>query len=83
METSSRSILFSACWCSAIKYNSIFVPVQAIQLTDISISYEKWGGIQQAKKGDWLLSKNGEQYTCEETIFAKTYKPLEDQEGFV
>ena len=43
-----------------MRYRSILVPVQAICLADIAITYEKWGGTQHAKKGDWLLSKDGE-----------------------
>lgn len=65
-----------------MKYQAIPVPVQAIQLTDIAISYVKWGGIQHAKKGDWLISKGGEQYTCDEAVFAETYRPYYASEFF-
>ena len=58
------------------------IPTQAIQL-DIALTYEKWGGTQQASVGDWLLSKNGETYTCEEKVFEETYRPLgQGREGW-
>ena len=64
-----------------MKYIAKPVPTQAIQL-DIALSYEKWGGPQSAKIGDWLLSKAGETYTCEAVVFASTYRPLACREGW-
>lgn len=64
------------------RYVSKPVPVQAIQLTDISIQYEKWGGVQVGKRGDWLLSKGGEVYTCDHGVFAETYRPIDGRPGW-
>ena len=37
------------------------------------ILYQKWGGIQTAKKGDWLLNNDGDCYTVDKESFAATY----------
>ncbi len=63
-------------------YKARVIPVQAIQLDTIALSYTKWGGQQKSKKGDWLLSKNGDQYTCEKAVFKQTYKPLKGKPGW-
>lgn len=63
-------------------YKPIPVPVQAIQLTTIALHYEKWGGPQQSKRGDWLLAKGDDQYTCDHEVFATTYEPIEGQPGW-
>ena len=59
-----------------MKYKARPVPVQAIKLIDIALTYEKWGSTQQSQVGDWLLSKGGEVYTCDAKVFAETYRPL-------
>lgn len=52
--------------------------VTAVQITlkTEGFSYEKWGGQQQCKFGDWLVNNNGDCYTVEEDSFAKTYEML-------
>jgi len=55
------------------------VPIKALQL-DMPVSYEKWGGIQNAKSGDWLIFKGGEIYSCDRQVFEDTYRPLEGGE---
>ena len=57
------------------EYHTRPVPTQAIQLTT-AIQYEKWGGPQSAKVGDWMLRKDGETYTCDDAVFRSTYRPL-------
>ena len=50
-------------------------PVTAIQINlEIpGFNYEKWGSLQQCKKGDWLVENNGEVYTVDAESFALTY----------
>ena len=52
------------------------IPVIAVQLkfSKAELVYEKWGGIQRATSGDWLLDNRGEVYTVEAETFARTYK---------
>jgi len=53
-------------------------PVIAIKLKldlkDDVLLYQKWGGDQTAKKGDWLLNNSGEVYTVDADSFADTYE---------
>jgi hypothetical protein len=52
-------------------------PVVAVRLsldTD-GFVYRKWGGEQRAKAGDWLVDNNGDVYTVDADVFARTYAP--------
>ena len=52
--------------------------VVAVQLdldTD-GFSYQKWGGTQTCKAGDWLVDNNGEIYTISRETFESTYTQL-------
>jgi hypothetical protein len=54
-------------------------PVVAVQLsveTD-GLVYTKWGGQQRAKQGDWLVDNDGDVYTVEEDVFARTYRAVD------
>ena len=50
--------------------------VAAVQLsleTD-GFSYRKWGGVQRCKAGDWLVDNDGDVYTVDRQVFARTYR---------
>ena len=52
-------------------------PVVAIRLdleTD-GLVYRKWGDEQRAKRGDWLVDNDGDVYTVDADVFARTYRP--------
>lgn len=51
--------------------------IRAIKLHDISVTYEKWGGTQVGKLGDWLIESGDECYTCDADVFAETYAAAE------
>jgi len=36
--------------------------------------YQKWGGEQRAKAGDWIVDNEGEIYTVDADVFARTYR---------
>ncbi len=36
--------------------------------------YQKWGGVQRCKPGDWLVNNQGDTYTIDAETFARTYK---------
>ena len=38
--------------------------------------YSKWGSEQRAKRGDWLVNNDGDVYTVDGRVFARTYKQL-------
>jgi hypothetical protein len=51
-------------------------PVAAIRLlldTD-GLVYRKWGGEQRAKPGDWIVDNDGDVYTVDADVFARTYR---------
>jgi hypothetical protein len=54
-------------------------PVAAVQLsleTD-GLAYMKWGGPQRAKRGDWLVDNDGDVYTVDGDVFARTYRAVD------
>src|SRR5215831_19411080 len=36
--------------------------------------YRKWGAEQHAKPGDWIVDNNGDVYTVDADVFARTYR---------
>jgi hypothetical protein len=47
-----------------------------IDLDTDGLSYRKWGGIQRAKRGDWLVDNDGDVYTVEADTFEQTYREI-------
>ena len=54
------------------KRKGLVVAVQ-INLDTDGLVYQKWGGKQMAKPGDWLVNNNGEIYSIDQESFAATY----------
>jgi len=51
-------------------------PVTAVRLaldTD-GLVYRKWGGEQRAKPGDWIVDNEGDVYSVDADVFARTYR---------
>ena len=51
-------------------------PVTAVRL-DLDIdgfSFRKWGDVQWCKRGDWLVDNEGDVYTVDADVFARTYR---------
>jgi len=49
--------------------------VTAVRL-DLDIegfTYQKWGGTQRCKKGDWIVNSNSDAYTVDAETFKRTY----------
>lgn len=55
------------------KRKNLTVVAVQINLKTEGLDYEKWGGIQHAKSGDWLVDNDGECYSIDQKSFAKTY----------
>ena len=53
-------------------------PVRAIQITlpDCQLHYQKWGGSQRAKTGDWIVTNGDNSYTVECSSFRDSYRCL-------
>lgn len=47
-----------------------------LNLETRGFTYEKWGGTQVCKPGDWLVDNNGEIYTIDRQSFADTYESV-------
>jgi len=54
-------------------------PVAAVQLSfDMDdLVYRKWGAEQRAKRNDWLVDNQGDVYTVEAEVFARTYRAVD------
>lgn len=53
-------------------------PVVAVRLdldTD-GFTYRKWGGVQHCKRGDWIVCNQGDTYTVDAEVFARTYRQV-------
>jgi hypothetical protein len=50
-------------------------PVVAVQLAldTEGLVYRKWGSEQRAKRGDWVVDNDGDVYTVDADVFARTY----------
>src|SRR5512141_345018 len=55
------------------KPTSVVTAVQ-LDLDTEGFVYNKRGGRQVCKRGDWLVDNNGEKYTVAQESFAKTYE---------
>ena len=51
-------------------------PVAAVRLAldADALVYRKWGGEQRAKAGDWIVDNDGDVYTVDADVFARTYR---------
>ena len=52
--------------------------ITAVQL-DLDMdrfTYRKWGGVQSASAGDWLVNNGGDIYTVNRATFERTYRPV-------
>jgi hypothetical protein len=59
-----------------VKKANQFVIAVRLDLEMDSLKYRKWGGLQRAKSGDWLVDNQGDVYTVDAKTFARTYRPL-------
>lgn len=57
------------------KENTPIVAVQ-VNLDTYGFTYNKWGGIQHCKKGDWIVLNKDDTYTIDQESFAKTYTQI-------
>jgi len=45
-----------------------------LQLDTAGFTYTKWGAEQRCKPGDWLVDNDGDVYTVDAEVFARTYR---------
>jgi len=53
-----------------------FVVAIQLSLETAGFSYQKWGGEQQCKPGDWLVNNNSDVYTVDGEVFQRTYQQV-------
>jgi hypothetical protein len=56
-------------------------PDQAVTAVQLALQmdglhYRKWGDMQHARAGDWLLDNGGDVYTVNAETFARTYRQV-------
>jgi len=51
-----------------------FVTAVQLDLDTEGFVYNKWGGQQLCKRGDWLVDNNGDKYTVSHKTFLKTHQ---------
>ena len=56
------------------KKPTAFVTAVQLDLDTEGFTYNKWGGKQVCKRGDWLVDNSGGKYTISQETFAKTYQ---------
>lgn len=47
-----------------------------LDLNTEGFTYQKWGGTQRCKRGDWLVNNQGDIYTIDAHVFDRTYKEV-------
>lgn len=47
-----------------------------LDLETSGFEYQKWGGTQRCKAGDWIVNSAGETHTVDATSFANTYRQV-------
>ena len=57
-----------------VKRDTEFVVAVQLDLDTTGFTYEKWGGSQTCKAGDWIVNNAGDTYTVDRETFARTYR---------
>jgi hypothetical protein len=57
-----------------IKRDTDAVVAVQFDLDSEGFTYQKWGGTQRCKRGDWLVDNAGDIYTIDRETFARTYR---------
>ena len=55
-----------------------YVVAVRLDLDTAGFTYRKWGAEQRCQRGDWLVDNNGDIYTVDAEVFAKTYRKTGD-----
>lgn len=56
------------------KKSDQYITAIQLNLETEGFRYQKWGAKQQCKQGDWIVNNNGEIYTVDKDVFARTYR---------
>ena len=53
-----------------------FVVAVQLDLGTDGFIYRKWGAEQRCQQGDWVVDNNGDHYTVDGEVFARTYRKI-------
>ncbi|MFN0171142.1 MAG: hypothetical protein ACKV22_32395 [Bryobacteraceae bacterium] len=53
-----------------------WVTAVRLDLDTEGFAYQKWGGTQRSKRGDWLVNNQGDVYTVDGETFDRTYRQV-------
>ena len=56
------------------KRTDSFIVAIRLSLDTDGFTYRKWGGIQKAKPGDWIVNNSDDCYTVDGETFSRTYR---------
>jgi hypothetical protein len=59
-----------------LKKTAARVVAVQLDLETRGFTYQKWGGTQTCKAGDWIVNNDGEIYTVDRDTFARTYRAV-------
>ena len=59
-----------------VKRAGQFVAAVQVDLETTGFTYQKWGGTQVCKPGDWLVTSDGDTYTVDRESFGRTYRAI-------
>jgi hypothetical protein len=59
-----------------LKKPTSFVVAVRLDLETEGFTYQKWGGTQTCKAGDWVVNNDGDIYTVDGDTFARTYRSV-------
>jgi hypothetical protein len=59
-----------------LKNSDQFVTAVQLNLDTQGFVFNKWGGEQRCKPGDWLVDNDGDVYTVDAEVFSSTYRRL-------
>ena len=54
-----------------------FIIAIQLELDTEGFTYQKWGAEQRCKRGDWLVDNEGDIYTIDSDVFARTYRKVD------
>ena len=53
-----------------------FVVAVKLDLDTDGFNYRKWGAEQRCQQGDWVVDNDGDHYTVDGAVFARTYRKI-------
>jgi hypothetical protein len=53
-----------------------YVVAVQLDLDTPGFTFRKWGAEQRCKRGDWVVDNDGDVYTVDREVFARTYRKL-------